>query len=306
MKKTMFITSVIMVVVLAIALTTSSLAWFNATGQSSVATSNISIQATSAPDAAGLQIALANTGYTDYGNSVSFANTVVGSSLNPAGVIYNKSEGFAAADLVAALENTTAINSADPAFSTGLESGRIFQGYFRTVEEAVKFKNDTLYVGNNGTQAATVSCDIKFFNDAGAAYDPAADGHGDDAKLWVAVVAILPGETPTHQLVALECSKGDQATNGPAAFVAPLIANANASKDDGLGATATSAVIRPVIAGSNFGVGAGIPHSVTGEMIVDTTKAVQIVTYAWFDGSSLYNGNANTGVYKISLEFSLV
>ena len=93
----------------------------------------------------------------------------------------------------------------------------------------------------------------------------------------------------------------------PAAFAAPLVAKADASKDNsGNGATATSSVMQPVISGSNFNVGEGIPHVTSGEMIVDTTKAVQIVTYAWFDGSSLYNGNANTGVYKISLEFSLV
>lgn len=45
MKKTMFITSVIMVVVMAIALTTSSLAWFTAAGATEVTTSSLTLQA---------------------------------------------------------------------------------------------------------------------------------------------------------------------------------------------------------------------------------------------------------------------
>lgn len=59
MKKTMFITSVIMVVVMAIALTTSSLAWFNAAGTSTVSTNALKLKARSVASA-GLQISSAS------------------------------------------------------------------------------------------------------------------------------------------------------------------------------------------------------------------------------------------------------
>jgi len=47
MKKTMFITAIIMVIVLAIALTTSSLAWFSAAGASKVSLTSFTINAQS-------------------------------------------------------------------------------------------------------------------------------------------------------------------------------------------------------------------------------------------------------------------
>jgi hypothetical protein len=58
MKKTMFITSVIMVVVMAIALTTSSLAWFTTAGSATVTTNALTVTAKTTA-AAGLQISSA-------------------------------------------------------------------------------------------------------------------------------------------------------------------------------------------------------------------------------------------------------
>lgn len=306
MKKTMFITSVIMVVVLAIALTTSSLAWFSAGGQSSVGTSNITLQATTAPSAAGIQIALNNTDYSSYGNSVTFPNTVTASNLNPAAVIFPTGSTMADLDnddLIAALQNTVAFNN--DSFSTGFESGRTYQGYFRQLEAAVVFQNETLYVGNNGNESATVSCSVSFIDaTSGNAYSVGASG---DPLLWVAVIAAIPGDgnTTEYKLVALQNSAGSEDTRGIACFNGKLAANADATTENPGGATsASSVIINKLFTAESFTLAAGTTHETEGTLIVDTTKSAQIFTYAWFDGASLSNDNAGRSI-KIALTFSI-
>ena len=108
MKKTMFSTSVIMVVVMAIALTTSSLAWFSAAGASNVTTSALTIKAQSTTSS-GLQIT--DNPENVWGESISLAsgNAVDGMMpLVPLSMKSNES-GYeiANADLIEALAGIT-------------------------------------------------------------------------------------------------------------------------------------------------------------------------------------------------------
>lgn len=79
MKKTMFITSVIMVVVMAIALTTSSLAWFSATGSNTVTTNSLKLTAQSS---ASTGIAISYDSGSTWNDSITLSPSVT-SGLMP-------------------------------------------------------------------------------------------------------------------------------------------------------------------------------------------------------------------------------
>lgn len=88
MKKTMFITSVVMVIVMAVALTTSSLAWFSASGSPTVTTTALKVTA-KAETTSG--IAISNNG-TEWDSNIDL-NTAGNTNLMPL-VPYTKAVAF--------------------------------------------------------------------------------------------------------------------------------------------------------------------------------------------------------------------
>ena len=140
MKKTMFITSVIMVVVMAIALTTSSLAWFTAAGSSTVTTSSMTLTA-KATSAAGLLISQADTG--DWSSNIDLVEGNAQANMIPA-TPYEYEDGKAFIDAMVAdkfITNTVDMNGnysdADPVKANGTD---------------ILYFSDTFYITTVDTQ----------------------------------------------------------------------------------------------------------------------------------------------------------
>lgn len=167
MKKTMFITSVIMVVVMAIALTTSSLAWFTVDGATTVSTSPVSISA-KANTSTGLYISNDATAWQQGALTIASASYDTYLPLVP----YGTSSSADAADLLNGLQNDKFITNTVKVVSGGT---RVWANAY-SVAGTNFYKDQNIYVANAGDADIAVSAAVAF-----------TDVHG--AKLNVAVLA---------------------------------------------------------------------------------------------------------------------
>lgn len=305
MKKTMFITSVIMVVVLAIALTTSSLAWFTAGGATSVGTQTINLSSVSAESAAsGLEI----TKDTSIGWQTSAVALATPSALRPMCPVTYTSKSAVSSDefyqaVNAMAERKITARDGVPYFVSPTAAG---------ITGTATPYSDTLYIHNSGVNQIGVNASITI------ALNTASASTVGSANLWVAVFDITNWSSQSNTgavLMALDCSNAqldtpitpNYLTYAPSSSSFGEFANA-----DDLGARCDS------ISGSTNGVS---PANINSVATIATARTVNlepgqegtaafepgathtIVIYAWYDGTSLIAQNVDT-VVTISVSFS--
>lgn len=294
MKKTMFITSVIMVVVMAIALTTSSLAWFTVDGATTVSTSPVSISA-KAKTSTGLYISNNTTSWQQD------ALTLTGSAYNqyvPV-VPYGTSSSADAADLLNGLQNDKFVTNTVKVVSGGQQKWA--NEY--SVAATNFYKDQSIYVANSGDAAIAVSAAVSF-----------TDVHG--AKLYVAVLAkhqstlAKPDDWDENhpdvewalsnsdwKLIALACS----GVNGTPVVPVGKYADADESTDPGYGlndyfqenALMGSAYALEVAPGSNLN--AKTPFNLARRSENDIIgDYMQVKVLAWYSENLT---NTNSGSY---------
>ena len=306
MKKTMFITSVIMVVVMAIALTTSSLAWFTANGSNTIRAAQLTIRA-EATTSSGIQISKTDIptdgGYlwrTDCTFDASSDLLPLVPKTNTASASITAEdigEAISSLDFIGARIGSngkfTGVGGDDNGTSTVYNDG---------------YYTDDIWVTNIASGAGAASIQIAptiFFGTRGATADAdvAYSDDGDDATLCVAVFAwsgeVDPttGADPTSSSEAWEllAYKDSQGNTGAAVKVgcedakfAPgqIIGNATASKSvSGIITTnnKTTVELPPIsgTAGDTYETMGGVAH-------------LRIV--AWYDGTTLITKNSNTSI----------
>ena len=223
MKKAMFITSVIMVVVMAIALTTSSLAWFTANGASTVTTTSLTLKA-KVNSSAGLLICNDGTSFNSTSVAPATASGSIGLTGEPAVEVVDVRpvapygddtdtevlEALSKAQFTGkTVSSTTGTNlwGADAAYSDH------YAGY--------------VYVANGGDAARSIAAAINFESVTGATLyvavlaaktqdtDETICGASDDeyANKWEIVrVASSNGSTTVNSITDLAVSKAEFAT----------------------------------------------------------------------------------------------
>lgn len=296
MKKTMFITSVIMVVVMAIALTTSSLAWFTATGSATVTTSTLTLTA-KANASTGIQITddLSN----DWAGSISLTDQANLMPILPYVYTTDKTmeEALVAEKFIANQvdSNLQFVNTEGTEASTG--------DWFVTTD---------VLITNMAQGASAAAVDITpsiAFKKSGAAYDPTATANVRDPNLCVAVlcnnksVKAADGTTPTGdddwELVKLFNSKGQNTVKfgkAASAFVQGADATQCYTTID-----LTSGTARGTQTATNY----------IDPITLDATtneyrtygEVVRFKIVAWYDGVSLVNSNSGTAL-QFELTFS--
>lgn len=173
MKKTMFITSVIMVVVMAIALTTSSLAWFTAAGASQVTTNTLTMEAV-ANTSAGLLLSQDTTSFSKTSKTPSWGGSPATGLAEAKPVApYSSAETNAVLDALA--QNQFTGKSVDSSSGTNLWSNEAgyndhYAGY--------------VYVANAGDNDIKLTATIAF-----------TDVAASSATMFVAVLAATAQDT---------------------------------------------------------------------------------------------------------------
>lgn len=327
MKKTMFITSVVMVIVMAIALTTSSLAWFSASGASTVETNAFQVTAKS-ETVEGL--AISKTGASGTWDST-VTLTADGTDLYPmvpftgdeATDKYVNSEWtWTEADFV-----KNFVNSTTGAWDVKMIGNKLGNNskYKGTAYTAGYFEDD-FYITNTATgstaAAVNLNCTIAFYCPNGDDYvkDTTNSGTGRPANLYeldatlnVAVFyavnnfeydgdtdATDDDEDDTWALLAFGTSKGaatmnlgldaDSFAEGQASgsSVGPWAYTANLANHTRYTTDAAKTAIRPA-------------HDYNGAPVVADEMKIKVV--AWYDGPSLINNNAANANLKFGLTF---
>ena len=302
MKKTMFITSVIMVVVMAIALTTSSLAWFTATGASSVTTTSLKLQAkanastgvqisaVSATESWGIEASL--NGYASTSGTTKIDdNSLTGQSdaqgLMPLLPLMDSSTFLAsdsAADLMALAVEALGKNSTS-SFIGNTISTVTFDG---TPYETGYFV-DEIWITNtaSGSGAAEISItpSIAFYE---TGTTTAYDAESTDPVLYVAVLGVDDVDTTTedYEIVQIFNSKGLTTINlGKTAALFADEATVASSYVSGV-------AISKLLANSgktSFNLPVAEDGAAFGE-------ARQFKIVAWYDATTLNNNNSGFAV----------
>lgn len=263
MKKTMFITSVIMVVVMAIALTTSSLAWFNvAEGASSVSTNTVTLQAQT-NSTEGLLISTDHLSWTTSAQSLTAATGSAG-SLN--GMYPEALYGDSVLEALAGLTFTgNYVDTSDGTNKWGAAyNATYYAGY--------------IYVANAGDAAVTLVPTITIDN---------LPVDGESATLYVAVL----GSTTANAATVL----GD-ASDWYIAAVASRSANNTQSTLSQLplsdAAFAAGDAVAPL---TNASCATGSATSLAGRATGDTAVGAyqRFAVIAWF-GADLTNFNSGS------------
>lgn len=270
MKKSMFITSVIMVVVLAIALTTSSLAWYNgAAGAQNVTAGSLTVSAQQA--AAGKGLVISTDGASFGTETVTLGLAVTG--MTPAAPL-NCPGDDEKAELTASILNELDADDETLAFgNVALIPGDTSEGKVPVKAAGVKVSvSNVVYVASTGA-AITPNITVNF------TVDPADD---DAAVLWVAVLA-YNAKTSAWQIVTIASSK----TLAMTTFE---------------GAAADSADLRTLLSQEFDHTAASwdqIQLAAAGDSAWGTP--VQYKAVAWYDGASLKNSNSDTSIsYSIT------
>lgn len=276
MKKTMFISSVIMVVVMAIALTTSSLAWFNvAEGASSVSTNTVTLQAQSNASE-GLLISTDHSSWTQSAQSLTAAT---GSAASLNGMYPEALYGDSVLEALAELTFTgNYVDTADGTNKWGdAYSATYYAGY--------------IYVANAGDNAVTLVPTITIDN-------LPVDGEG--ATLYVAVLGstaantapVLGADTASNWYIAAVASRSASNTQATPS-VLPL--------NDAAFAEGTSVAAVPT-ASCATGSATTLAGRADGDTAVGAYQRFAVI--AWF-GADLtnFNSGAKTGG-RISVSFA--
>ncbi len=308
MKKTMFITSVIMVVVLAIALTTSSLAWFSAGGADRVAIQSLTIATASAEKSSGLEISNGNpngsennTWSTSQINLRNLDESGKTAALNPmcpvnAGEDEVLGTALTVDSLYAAVNNMYTVK-------TYLKNGSTstFQGEVTDSNKTAAYK-DFFFIRNSGEtpiSSAGISVTPTFNKD-----------RSYNAVLWVAIFDVT--NTESKSLVYIEnfykVTSEEQQHSTDMAY-ASLLSKLNneqpsAPVDSGATRSAVQGLVSALALPAAFYADATYASEHDGVNENDLVKtAHKLEIYAWYDGASLDSGNADTET-TIALAFT--
>ncbi len=291
MKKTMFITSVIMVVVMAIALTTSSLAWFTAAGSATVTTDTLTLTA-KANASTGIQISDASAG-GDWASNINFTNQAELMPLLP----YQFTDN-----------STTLLEAlvAEKFITNEVDQNLMFVNAQGTEAVAANyFASSNIWITNmaQGSGAAAVAITPSIvFKKGDAVYDPSG-ANRSDPNLYVAVLCnktsafAADGSTTANydtsaadwEIVNIFNSKGltnvkfgkedsyfEGEDDSTASYTSPAIS--------GLITTTATNSIDPITTDATSG-----EYRNFGEV-------VQFKVVAWYDGVSLVNSNSGTAL----------
>jgi hypothetical protein len=296
MKKTMFITSVIMVVVLAIALTTSSLAWFSAGGAQSVSTTEVQIHAVNAAAVgAGIQISPEAVGTTS-------------SLFTTAEVTPQTLKSSSLSDLAAMCPvglDRTAESISGPTFYlavNNMRSAKITQEAISGTMQTI-FSDDALgtpkaYVGgfalrNSGTDTNFLArCNISL-----AGSKPENADSNAQSTIWVAVFDVTAGEG--HEVLVGLLGKNaatEVTTMTAAASVDNLAYRELAGNITDSNGVPTSKFVKS----DYITLQPGEENPSTGAITINDVHKIEV--YAWFDGDSLINITRDT-IGTISVTF---
>ena len=263
MKKSMFITSVIMVVVLAIALTTSSLAWYTgAAGSTTVTAGKLSISSLGVEAGEGLVI---GTSATAMSNKVDPLNAANKTELTPA-ALYDFTEGYVAKDQL-----NESIR--DGKFGSVLEiSGTNVKGTVPKISTS-----DSIYVASTGL-AITPEISVEFSDKTFTGAEPA---------LWVAVLALDPSDS-TWKVVHLAVSRND--VTKVTAF------NLEEAPADSEELVLTDILELVSVTGMTW---TGVECPAAEDAAWGTP--IEYKAIAWYDGNYLFNSNSGCSIsYTIS------
>jgi len=324
MKKTMFITSVIMVVVMAIALTTSSLAWFTAAGSSVVTTNQMTVKAT-ADAASGIQISSVS-GDEAFGNTINLDNAeamkpLVPIGANSAGVIASlasPSTGSATNDVgfvgnfTITLHDISGQTENEIVYFAGAnatvdgESQAYYAGYYE----------DDLWIRNIGTAACKVTPTIEFYKNTSTTSTPSYTAYtstavpGTDPILNVAVLAYektsADAASATWNLVQLfSTSVAYSATATSSRILTSVNAAATgASLAPGVAVSGATSSVNPAKINSGASVTDGLAPVDTAANGNLTYHAIQFRVIAWYDGEYLNRSTVGAADYQFKLTFT--
>lgn len=288
----MFITSVIMVVVMAIALTTSSLAWFQVGAANQVTTTALTINA-KAETSSGIQIS-SQSAAGAWHSSATLNGAAAVNNLMP--LLPNADHSSLSSDgpsniatgatkLLAALDNdseTTASFIANTTDQNGDYDGNstTSTGYFK---QQLWITN----IAKGSTATAVRITPTCAFTYSGAAYTSSTTGYGLHPTLYVAVLA--EDSNGDYEIVNIFSSKDDTtvkvgkdadafaagesvATSYVTYDIADMVANSGATSD----------TLAAPVGNADYGV----------------AKSFSVI--AWYDGTTLFNSNSG-----FSIDFAL-
>lgn len=319
MKKTMFITSVIMVVVMAIALTTSSLAWFTAAGSSTVTTSALTLSA-KATAAAGLLISSSSSAGAWYGN-INLADGNAQSNMVPA-VPYQYAENNTLID--ALVGDNFITNQVDMNGKWDTAAARISSNNDNVLYFTKEFWITTVDTTNDLVVAPTIAW-TKNVNNADVAYpgDNNANMNSSDPVIYVAVLADKNCEVAADRNPSGVTSDATSRANSANWEILNIFASTGATTVNfgGQASEFTSSSELKDYASATTGLtigGTGCATTTdnkttdkldkvttnysTGEALA-TGEVKRFKVVAWYDGNALINSNSNFAL-KFTLTFT--
>ncbi len=318
----MFITSVIMVVVMAIALTTSSLAWFTAAGSSTVTTSALTLSA-KATSAAGLLISSSSSAGAWYGN-IDLATGNAQANMVPA-VPYQYAENNTILDALVGenfISNKVDMNGKWDTAAAAIANTASDVLYFEK-----EFWITTVDTTNDLVVAPTIAW-TKNVNNADVAYpgENNANMNSSDPVIYVAVLAdknceVAADRNPSGvtsndtsrassanwEILNIFASTGAATVNfgGQAsAFTSSSALTDYASATTALTIGGTSGTYVPTTTANKTTdkLDKVTTHYNTGEALA-TGEVKRFKVVAWYDGNALINSNSNFAL-KFTLTFT--
>lgn len=313
MKKTMFITSVIMVVVMAIALTTSSLAWFTAAGQNEVTTTALTINA-QANASTGIQIGRSASGA--WFNTINLADAYTGedSATTTDDIVGGMMPLMPLADdgtPTIALTQTALANASFVGNKIGTNGQFAYQADGSTSITPYTtgyYVDDSIFVTNmasgSSAKAVYIVPTVTFKTSAGAAYsastrDPdlfvaiLADTDDTDASLTWEVVNVFHSNTNDAT------GKIDVARTTEAFASGQTVASAYTSTIDIADLRAVTADV--VATGAKAGGTSTALAAITNDNAYGVAKNFKVV--AWYAGDTLDNNNSASFGLQVIITF---
>lgn len=310
MKKTMFITSVIMVVVLAIALTTSSLAWFNAGGATSVDINQFQITAKASTDVKGLEISNKGTIWRtdkislDGISAAATADAFV--PLVPVGDLANADADARVAALYGALNATV-----DDKATTGMWTNTtVTNNEVTTFADALTQKaayKEEFFIRNSGDLATNVSVTVKAIENKDTSFN---------APLWIAIFQETDDGNDLLKLLALHSSVRvtDNTTNPVTLsnevtefkYATAKTALAAGKYPDNQGEDKQTELRDAAVNSftiSTLNLQGTTVNSTNGDPVYHPHK---LVIMAWFDGDKLDNQNSKDYTVTIDVSFGVI
>ena len=299
----MFITSIVMVVVLAVALTTSSLAWFSAAGSNTVTVDTFTLAANTRVSTAGLEISNDNAVWS---NEEITLRTIAGATgldpMCPTGTLATPATAVSATEfynIINAMKKGEIENRYDATMNSN-QGG--YQDFFTAAAVDGVAASEVFYVRNSGDQLTglTTSVTVTSTN----SWDP---------MLWVAVFDITDVTFNTSGVY----TSGVAAASVAQPKLLALVRKSGQSGDMTWTATpATTMAADAPVAGLSGIDPTKIALTAAGDEQLEpktytdgnynngSNKAHKLVVYAWFDGSTLVNANGGA-VMTIDISFDI-